>query len=84
MLLSKHLAPNNHMTVDYSGCQLAQRLVWVAPAYYKKEGVTLSPETCKHSRQCDGGLIGTFFNRAGIWNIGSLSAKRGEVWEEIR
>ena len=59
MLPVKHLVPKilKIMAVNYCGRQLARRLGWAAPAYHKKEGVTLNPGACKFSLQYDGGLM---------------------------
>ena len=69
------------MAVNYCGRQLARRLGWAAPAYHKKEGATPHPGACKFSMQYDGRPDGRLGVRDGMWNLGSLSGKRGVVCE---
>ena len=55
-----------------------------APAYHKKEDATWNAGGCKYSLQYDGRLDRHIVVQVGMWNIGSLSAKGGEVCEEQR
>ena len=57
---------------------------WPAPAYHGKEGASLHPETRKHCLQNDRRPDERNGVRVGTWNLGSLSGKGGEVWEELR
>ena len=57
---------------------------WALPAYYDKEGATQHPGACKFSFQYDGRPDGRFDVRFGTWNLGSLSGKWVEFYEELR
>ena len=46
-----HLAQQILMAFSYCQRQLAPRLGWAAPAYYKKEGATPHPGAFKHGLQ---------------------------------
>ena len=75
MLPVKHLAPKtNLMTEGYCGCQIAQRLGWVAPAYLKK----VQPPIWRGQRPDWWPTV-----RVWTWNIGSLS-ETGEDCEELK
>ena len=84
MLPVKQLAPKILMAVNYCGCQLAQNFLRAAPAYYKKEGATQHPGSCKHSLKYDGRPDGRFGLQVGMWNLGSVSGKGGDICEELR
>ena len=84
MLLVSHLAQQILMAVHYCGCQVSQKLEWVAPAHIKNEGVTPHPGVCRYSMQyerrpdwCIGWMVD-------ICNMVSLSGNGGVVWEELR
>ena len=72
------------VAVNHCGHQLARRLGWAAPAYHIKEGPTPHPGACKFSLLCDRRTDECFRVRVGMWNVGSLSGKGGEVCEELR
>ena len=73
-------------------------LGWVAPAYHKEKGATphpgacnpnpgacnLHPGACKFSLKYDGRPDECLGEQVGMWNLGSLSGKGGEVHEELR
>ena len=79
MLPVKHLAPQILMTVNYCGCQQAQRLAWVEPACHIQEGAIPHPGACKHNLKCDGRQDWHLGVRVGTWNLGSLGGKEGDV-----
>ena len=72
------------MAVNYCGHQINRRLGLAAPAYHKKEGATQHPLACKFSLQYDGRPDEHFAVRIGMWNLGKLSGKGGEVCKEMR
>ena len=82
-LSEKHLAPKILMTFNQCGHQLTQRLGWAVPAYHKREGATPHPEAYKHSLQYVGRPDGCLGVRVGMWNLGSLSGKGGQVCEKL-
>ena len=53
MLPVEHLAPRIIIAVDHCWRQIAQRLLWTAPAYHKKEGATPHLGAQKQSLQYD-------------------------------
>ena len=81
MLPVRHLTPKILVAVNYCGCQLAQKLGWVAPACHKNDGATPPPGTCKRSLQYDGRLDGRFLVWVGTWNFDSLCENAGEICE---
>ena len=54
-------------------------MVFGAPVYGKKEGATTNPGACLQHDERTYGRIGVL---VGMWNIGSLNGKGGEVCEE--
>ena len=75
-------SPNNHKNhgrqLLWVSCQ-ARRLGWAAPAYHGKEGATLHAGACRLSLQYDMRPDDRFGLQIGMWNLGSLNGKGGEV-----
>ena len=79
----RHLDPKILMVFNYCSCKLAQCFGWAAPAT-SVVGATPHPGVCKHNLQYDGRSDGRIWVWFGMWNLGSLNGKGGEVCDEMR
>ena len=80
MLKVKHDTVEILMTINYYWSQLDHRLGWTAAAYFKNGGATRRPGMRKHDGNCDW-CFGLWL---GKWNLGSLSGRGREVYEELK
>ena len=72
------------MAVSYCGHQLARRLWGAPPAYHYSEVAAPYLGACKDRLHYDERSDWRFEVRVGMWIVGSLSGKGGEVCEVLR
>ena len=84
MLSVIHQAHKIYMAVNYYGRQLSRMLGLAAPAYHKKEGANPLSGARMHNLQYDERFDGCFGVGVWMWNLCSLSRRRGDVCEELR